>query len=118
MREQDEDKFKEIMQSFRRLATDEMLDHYHIARLLGYPSAPNSAEETVSPRGYRVLHKIPRLPSVIIQNLVERFQELPQLMTATIDDLDDVDGIGEVRARTIKEGLKRIQDQVLIDRHI
>jgi diadenylate cyclase len=118
VREQHEDKFKEIMQSFRRLATDEMLDHYHIARLLGYPSAPNSTEETVSPRGYRVLHKIPRLPSVIIQNLVERFQELPQLMTATIDDLDEVDGIGEVRARTIKEGLKRIQDQVLIDRHI
>jgi diadenylate cyclase len=118
IREQHEDKVKEVLGAFRRLAADEMLDHYHIARMLGYPQTSNSAEETVSPRGFRVLHKIPRLPSVIIQNLVERFEELPQLMMATIDELDEVDGIGEVRARTIKEGLKRIQDQVLIDRHI
>jgi diadenylate cyclase len=39
-------------------------------------------------------------------------------MMATIDELDDVEGIGDVRARTIKEGLKRIQEQVFIDRHI
>lgn len=118
IKDQHEDKVKEVLSAFRRLAADEMLDHYHIARMLGYPQTSNSAEETVAPRGFRVLHKIPRLPSVIIQNLVERFEELPQLMMATIDELDEVDGIGEVRARTIKEGLKRIQDQVLIDRHI
>jgi diadenylate cyclase len=104
--------------SLKRLAAEEILDHYHIARLLGYQHTSNSAEETVSPRGYRVLNKIPRLPAVIIHNLVEKFGRLPHLMMATIDELDEVDGIGEVRARTIKEGLRRIQDQVLIDRHI
>ncbi|WP_186446144.1 DNA integrity scanning diadenylate cyclase DisA [Paenibacillus cremeus] len=113
-----EEKVKEALNAFRRLASDDLLDHSHIARVLGYPHANNSAEETVSPRGYRVLHKIPRLPTVIIHNLVERFAYLPHLMMATIEELDEVDGIGEVRARTIKEGLKRIQDQVLIDRHI
>ncbi|UQZ84951.1 DNA integrity scanning protein DisA [Paenibacillus konkukensis] len=117
VRELIDDKVKDIMKNLRRVATDEILDHSHIARILGYPHASN-AEETVSPRGYRVLNKIPRLPSVIIHNLVERFQQLPHLMMATIDELDEVDGIGEVRARAIKEGLKRIQDQVLIDRHI
>jgi diadenylate cyclase len=113
-----EDKIKDLTNSLKRLAAEEMLDHYHVTRLLGYPTTSNSGEETVSPRGYRVLNKIPRLPSVIIQNLVERFEHLPHLMMATIGELDAVDGIGEVRARTIKEGLKRIQDQVLIDRHI
>ncbi|NTZ19723.1 DNA integrity scanning protein DisA [Paenibacillus sp. JMULE4] len=113
-----DEKVKEVLNSLKRLATDEMLDHSHIARVLGFPHATNSAEEIVSPRGYRVLNKIPRLPSVIIHNLIERFEQLPHLMMATIEELDEVDGIGEVRARTIKEGLKRIQDQVLIDRHI
>ncbi|WP_028552043.1 DNA integrity scanning diadenylate cyclase DisA [Paenibacillus sp. UNC451MF] len=118
VRELNEDKIKDVNHSLRRVATDEMLDHPHIARILGYPHASVSAEDTVSPRGYRVLNKIPRLPSVIIHNLVEKFGQLPHLMMATIDELDEVDGIGEVRARAIKEGLKRIQDQVLIDRHI
>ncbi|MBP1153527.1 MULTISPECIES: DNA integrity scanning diadenylate cyclase DisA [unclassified Paenibacillus] len=118
VRDPSDEKAKEVMSSLKRLATDEMLDHSHIARVLGFPHATNSAEENVSPRGYRVLNKIPRLPSVIIHNLIERFEQLPHLMMATIEELDEVDGIGEVRARTIKEGLKRIQDQVLIDRHI
>jgi diadenylate cyclase len=39
-------------------------------------------------------------------------------MMATIEELDEVEGIGEVRARAIKDGLKRIQEQVFIDRHI
>jgi diadenylate cyclase len=70
------------------------------------------------PRGYRILNKIPRLPSNIIQKLISRFKTLSRIMMATIDELDDVEGIGDVRARTIKEGLKRIQEQVFIDRHI
>ncbi|NHN35111.1 DNA integrity scanning diadenylate cyclase DisA [Paenibacillus agricola] len=113
-----DEKIKDLTNSLKRLASEEMLDHYHVARLLGYSTASNSAEETVSPRGYRVLHKIPRMPPIIIQNVVERFGRLPHLMMATIGELDEVEGIGEVRARTIKEGLKRIRDQVLIDRHI
>jgi diadenylate cyclase len=113
-----DEKMKEVRASLIRPFTDDMLDHQYIARLLGYPSSYNMSEESLAPRGYRVLHKIPRLPSVIINNLVEKFERLPHMMMATIEELDEVDGIGEVRARAIKEGLKRIQSQVFIDRHI
>jgi diadenylate cyclase len=65
-----------------------------------------------------LLSKIPRLPSIIINNLVDRFSALPHIVMASIEELDEVDGIGEVRARAIKEGLKRIQEQVFIDRQI
>jgi len=95
-----------------------LLDSHQIIRILGYPHASNVIDEPIAPRGYRLLHKIPRLPSVIISNLVERFSYLPQIVMASIEELDEVDGIGEVRARAIKEGLKRIQEQVFIDRHI
>ena len=76
------------------------------------------ADEAVSPRGYRLMYRIPRLPLVIMNNLVERFGHLPHIVMATIEELDEVDGIGEVRARAIKEGLKRIQEQMFIDRQI
>jgi diadenylate cyclase len=117
-KELNDDKPKEIKMALWKLTAEELLDHTLIARLLGYPSSHNILEETLAPRGYRVLHKIPRLPSIIISNLVEKFSSLPQILTASVEDLDAVDGIGEVRARGIREGLMRIRDQVFIDRHI
>ncbi|MFK7697391.1 DNA integrity scanning diadenylate cyclase DisA [Paenibacillus sp. HJGM_3] len=113
-----EEKIKEVLAGLKKLSNDELLDHQHLVRLLGYPSSNSMLEEPVSPRGYRMLNKLPRLPSMIIHNLVERFAHLPHMVMATIEELDEVDGIGEVRARAIKEGLKRIQEQLFIDRHI
>ncbi|BFT75863.1 DNA integrity scanning diadenylate cyclase DisA [Paenibacillus sp. P36] len=118
VRELSEDRVKEMQAGLKRLSSDELLEPHQIIRLLGYPHTNSIVEEPVSPRGFRVLGKIPRLPSIIIANLVEKFGYLPHMMMATIEELDEVDGIGEVRARAIKEGLKRIQEQVFIDRHI
>src|SRR5690606_28053460 len=117
-REAVDDKVKEVRKELRKLSNDELLASHHIIRILGYPHTSNVIDEPISPSGYRMLHKIPRLPSMIISNLVERFSFLPHVIMATIEELDEVDGIGEVRARAIKEGLKRIQEQVFIDRHI
>lgn len=117
-REEQEDKIREIIAGLKRSSDDELMDDNHIARLLGYSSTAIASEEVVTPRGYRLLNKIPRLPNVIIHNLVERFEMLPNLMTASIAELDEVDGIGEVRARNIQDGLKRLQKQVLIDRQM
>lgn len=113
-----EDKLYDIVASLKRTSGDDLLEEQHVVRLLGYPNATAMMDEAMSPRGYRILHKIPRLPVVIIGNLVEQFGHLPHVLMATIEELDEVDGIGEVRARTIKEGLKRIQEQMLVDRHI
>jgi diadenylate cyclase len=108
----------EVIAQLKKLSADELLENNTIVRLLGYSGSINVQEETISPRGYRILNKIPRLPTVIIDNLVLQFRGLPQVMMATIQELDDVDGIGEVRARAIKDGLMRIQEQMFIDRHI
>jgi diadenylate cyclase len=113
-----DDKIHDIQTSIRRLTSEELLDSAALIRLLGYPSLSAIVEEGLSPRGYRVLSKIPRLPSIIVHNLVDRFTALPRIVKASIDELDEVDGIGEVRARAIKEGLKRIREQVFVDRQI
>ncbi len=117
-RDPSDERMKDDVWLAKRLVSEDMLEAPHIVRFMGYSYNNAILEEQVSPRGYRILNKIPRLPTVIIANLVEQFAHLPHVMMATIEELDEVDGIGEVRARTIKEGLKRIQDQVLIDRHI
>ena len=44
--------------------------------------------------------------------------DFQEILNATIEDLDDVDGIGEIRATYIKNGLIKMQELVLIDRHI
>lgn len=113
-----DDDVKRALVEIKKLNSDELLENQNMVRILGYAGNFNLQEEPVSPRGYRILSRIPRLPNTIINNLVEEFHNLPRTMMATIEELDDVDGIGEVRARAIKEGLKRIQEQVFIDRHI
>lgn len=95
---------------------DELLDLNVIIRLLGYPNG-TTPDLSVSARGFRLLNKIPRLPFPVIENLVETFGELQKILEASTEELDDVEGIGEVRARTIKDGLRRLREQILLDRH-
>jgi diadenylate cyclase len=109
---------EDTLLKLKRLSTDELLDDQVIVKLLGYSRIANLAEQTVYPRGYRILNKIPRIPPMVIDNLIASFNELPFILRATIDELDDVDGIGEARAKKIKDGLVRIQEQLFIDRHI
>ena len=97
---------------------EELLDIYNVCRILGYGVTPNAIDVPVAPRGYRLLNRIPRLPMPVVENLVAHFKTLKRIFGATIDELDEVEGIGEVRAKTIKDGLKRLREQALLDRHI
>ncbi|MDQ0209241.1 DNA integrity scanning diadenylate cyclase DisA [Alkalicoccobacillus murimartini] len=100
------------------LQTEDLLDEPAIIKALGYPKNVNLTEFAVSPRGYRILHRIPRLPSQIIENLINEYDVLSNIVLADTNKLDEVDGIGEARAHMIKNGLNRIQEQLFIDRHI
>ncbi|MGA9287660.1 MAG: DNA integrity scanning diadenylate cyclase DisA [Anaerobacillus sp.] len=104
----------DVMKRLKKLTSDDLLEDNAIMRILGY----HDQNENVTPRGYRILHKIPRLPSNIIENLVESFDNLNAISKASIEELDHVDGIGAIRAKKIKDGLKRIQEQLFVDRHI
>ena len=54
----------------------------------------------------------------VADRLVTSFGGLQRLMAANIEDLMAVDGIGEQRARTVREGLSRIAESSLLDRFI
>lgn len=109
---------KEILLRLKRLSKEELLDDQVIVKLLGYNKIANLVEHYIHPRGYRILSKIPRIPPTVVENLIDKFENLPRIVKATKEELDEVDGIGDVRARAIQEGLTRIQEQLFIDRHI
>ncbi len=116
---EDASAYEEINRKIKNLTSEELLDLHHIGKMLGYSGSLDSLlDMPVSPKGYRILNKIPRIPATVVQNLIKRFKAFQNILKASIDELDDVEGIGEVRARAIKEGLRRIQEQVLMDRHM
>ncbi len=89
-----------------------------IARVLGLGTTPGAMEGPVTPKGFRMLRKIPRLPMAVIENLVQHFGNLPGILRAGIEELDEVEGIGEARARAVREGLRRLREQVMLERHL
>ena len=109
---------EEIWQQLGKWSAEDLLDPGAIAKVLGYSGSMNSLEQIVYPKGYRVLNKIPRLPQNVIDNIVSQFKQSSAIVSASIEELDAIEGIGEVRARAIQEGLRRIKGHVLLDRNI
>ena len=107
----------ESLEALVELSTEDLIDLRVVGTALHLPEKQLDLEENLQPRGYRLLAKIPRLPEPIIERIVARFGSLQKIMRATIDDLDDVSGVGETRARAIKEGLSRLAESSILDRY-
>lgn len=88
----------EALTELDALPQGELLELPTVARALGYAGSPEALDSAVSPRGYRLLAKVPRLPNTIVERLVEHFGGLQKLLAASVDDLQTVDGVGEARA--------------------
>ena len=102
-----------ILEKIGSLEYEELSNESVIAKLLGYENFDNYDEVAVYTKGYRILNKIPRMPSNIVENLINAFKSFQHILVADTESLDDVDGIGEVRASSIKQTLKRMQDQFM-----
>ena len=105
----------EVIESLSELSYEDLSKETVIAKLLGYENFDNYDEVGVYTKGYRILSKVPRMPSNIVENLINSFKSFQHILAADIESLDEVDGIGEVRARTIKQSLKRMQEQFVFD---
>ncbi|MGL4656048.1 MAG: DNA integrity scanning diadenylate cyclase DisA [Sarcina sp.] len=103
--------YENIYREIQKLSSEELIDLEQIAKILGY-TGKGLTESLVSPKGYRITNKVPRIPSNVIENLVAHFETLKAILEASKEDLDLVEGIGEARARAIRNGLRRIQEQV------
>ena len=108
----------EALAELDALPQSELIELVSVARALGYTGSPESLDSAVSPRGYRLLAKVPRLPNTVIERLVEHFGGLQKLLAASVDDLQTVDGVGEARARSVREGLSRLAESSILERYV
>jgi diadenylate cyclase len=100
------------------LSPEQLLDQGAFAHALNHPSALEALEQTVSPKGYRILSRIPRLPAPVIEKIVSTLGPLPKVLAASLEELMLVEGVGAARATLIKEGLTRLAETSILDRYV
>lgn len=108
---------RKVLSDLNQLSANDLLDLSTVADVLGHLGG-EALDGPLSPRGYRLLAKVPRLPSLVVERLVEHFGGLQKLLAASIDDLQAVGGVGESRARSVREGLSRLAESSILERYI
>ena len=107
----------DVLSDLESLSPADLVDVAAVARALGL-GASEHLDGAVTPRGYRLLAKVPRLPGTVVDRLVDHFGTLQKLLSASIDDLQAVDGVGELRARSVREGLSRLAESSILERYV
>lgn len=108
---------EQIINKLSQLSSEDLLSLDQISYMLGHKDFTDLADVRISPKGYRLLTKIPRLPTPVIYQIGRKFNSLIKLSDASIEQLDDVEGVGEIRAHAIKDGLKRLRENTLLERY-
>jgi len=116
--EPSEEGFAMVLDSLARLPHQDLLDFGRLAELLGYDRKLNTLDHPASPRGYRILGRIPRIPKMVVQSIVSEFRGLDEILAASDPELESVEGVGDMRAKDIREGLRRLQEINLVDRYL
>ena len=93
-----------------------LADLQRIAVSVGLVEPQGSLETDLHPHGYRLLEGIKSMPRAVANRLVRQFDGLQSLMAANLEDLKAVEGIGEQRARTVRESLSRMAETSLLER--
>src|SRR5690606_28569537 len=102
--------YVEFLKDIAQLRLEELLDLELIAKLLGYEGI-DSLDLKISPRGYRILSKIPNIPNSVLENIILTFGDLKSVMNASNKELESIDGVGKVRAARILDGLNEIKEK-------
>ena len=109
---------EQVLADLMELTSIELLDLAAGAKAVGFTVVGDALDAAVSPRGYRLLTKVPRLPGAIVERLVDHFENLQKLLSANLEDLMAVEGVGEGRARAVREGLSRLAESSILERYV
>jgi diadenylate cyclase len=111
------DRTAEGLDALAALPYNQLLE-FELLAVLGFPASTNPLDYSVAPRGYRVLSHIPRVPDGVVRRVVASLEGLEGIVRASQRELEAVEGVGTVRAREIREGLRRLQEHNLVDRYL
>ncbi|SDS64567.1 diadenylate cyclase [Nocardioides scoriae] len=108
---------EEVLAELEGLSPADLVDISCVARALGLGQGEH-LDGAVTPRGHRLLAKVPRLPATVVDRLVDHFGTLQKLLSAGVEDLQMVEGVGELRARSVREGLSRLAESSILERYV
>ncbi|WP_448759678.1 DNA integrity scanning diadenylate cyclase DisA [Actinomyces oricola] len=95
-----------------------LLDLAMVAQAMGLGGTDGQdLDAQISPRGLRILAKIPRLPLETAHAVVNELGSLQTLLGATIDELQRIEGVGARRAHALRDGLSRLAEVSIVDRY-
>jgi diadenylate cyclase len=106
------------LEALDSLTEADLLELSKVAGAFGFAETPEALEASASPRGFRLLARVPRLPEVITDRIVGHFGGLQKLLAATTEDLQQVEGVGETRARSVRDGVSRLAEASILDRFV
>ncbi len=106
----------EQMHLLTDLEEDELYDDQQLASALGLVSEQVDLDELLSPKGYRVLSKLPRVTEPLVETLVNHYGSLAAILRADTGDIAQLDGVGADRAKALKDGTMRLVENSFFDR--
>lgn len=99
-----------VFKKIDTLDRDDLYNAESLAESLGLGALDDHAQ----PRGIRAIAGVPRIPDSVADAILRRFSSYDRLMSATVDDFAEVDGVGPARAQTIRGYLNQVSNAGLI----
>jgi diadenylate cyclase len=107
----------DTLAALAHLPHSDLLDLGRLAELLGHDRKVNPHDLRVPARGYRALGNIPRLPRLVGEKVIRELGSLDAILVASEAELAAIDGVGEIRAADIRDGLDRLREVEVFDRY-
>jgi diadenylate cyclase len=99
----------------RSLSSKDLVSLNNICSALGYGPNMRNVETYLTPKGYRMLNQIQRIPPQTVGHIVRRFGNLPSILRASREELVAVESVGEVMAERVRVGLDLLRNQLALD---
>jgi diadenylate cyclase len=96
-----------VLGGLRELDPEELADAARVGSMLKL----GPLDGAITPRGLRVLSRVPRLPENVRESLISHFGSFQKMLHAPLGDLDQVDGVGPTRARQLRTYFDRLLQQ-------
>ncbi|MGZ5382580.1 MAG: DNA integrity scanning diadenylate cyclase DisA [Acidimicrobiia bacterium] len=91
-------RLKQALTRLEALPTDDLSDPDAVAAALGF----DHPDSHTRPLGVRLLSQVPRLPTAVQDGIVKHFKDFQKMLNASVDELDEVAGIGRARASQLR----------------
>src|SRR3954449_12012472 len=79
-------KVTDVLGGLDDLSAADLLDLAAIARVCGFGTAADVLDAAVSPRGHRLLARVPRLPGTVVDRLLDPFRSLEKVVAPPLDE--------------------------------